>query len=193
MLSALQNVLNVYGNGSVINLHNVFFSLLVLLFSVASYAQTEEEKNIIPVSGAESLTQSHNMASRIVADKVTKNGSPVTNLSQVFLGLLFVIGLIFAMAWVLKRVSQGSFSGAQYIKLISSMPLGTRERIALIEVGGKQILLGITSAQINTLHTFDETVVDNESNQELSEFGKKMKNIMSNSRVKGDKPKNDIP
>ena len=121
MLSALQNVLSVYGNSSVINLHNVFFSLLVLLFSVASYAQTEEEKNIIPVSGAESLTQSHNMASRIVADKVTKNGSPVTNLSQVFLGLLFVIGLIFAMAWVLKRVSQGSFSGAQYIKLISSV------------------------------------------------------------------------
>lgn len=158
-----------------------------------NYAQAPEEEKVIAVSSAESLNQSSNpnIAGQIVADKAAKNGSPTTNLTQVFLGLVFVVALIFAMAWLLKRVTYGSFSGGQHIKLMASMPLGTRERIALIEIGGKQILLGITSAQINTLHAFDEAVVDDVSSHELSEFGKKIKSIMSHSGIKSDQQKND--
>jgi Cu(I)/Ag(I) efflux system membrane fusion protein len=35
----------------------------------------------------------------------------------------------------------------------------TRERIALVDVGGKQILIGVTPQAIRTLHVFDEPVV----------------------------------
>ena len=34
------------------------------------------------------------------------------------------------------------------------------ERIALVDVGGQQILLGITPSSIRTLHVFDEPVVE---------------------------------
>ena len=41
-------------------------------------------------------------------------------LTQLVLGLLLVLGLIFALAWVLRRVQQGGARQGQVIELISS-------------------------------------------------------------------------
>jgi len=55
------------------------------------------------------------------------------HLVDVTLALMGIIGLIFAISWFVKRFSQGAFSANAHIKVISAMPLGTRERIVLIE------------------------------------------------------------
>lgn len=117
-----------------------------------------------------------------VADQSNKAEAVVSNsqhLTQVFVALLLIIGLIFALAWLLKKLGNGSLVGNAHIKLVANMPLGTRERIALIEVGGKQMLLGITAQQISHLHTFDEEVVDTGKLPENSEFGRKIKEIIA--------------
>lgn len=103
---------------------------------------------------------------------------------QVLLGLLFVIGLVFALAWLLKRVGQGSLVGSRQMKIVASLPLGTRERLALVEVGGQHILLGITPTSINTLHVFDEPVDLDSSGEEGSDFANKLKDILSKGTVK---------
>lgn len=105
--------------------------------------------------------------------------SSTQHLTQVFVTLLLVVGLIFALAWLLKKLGNGSLVANSHIKLVANMPLGTRERIALIEVGGKQMLLGITAQQINHLHTFDDAVVDSGKSAENSEFGQKLKDIIA--------------
>ena len=45
-------------------------------------------------------------------------------LGQLLLGLLLVIGLIFLLAWLLRRVQQLKPRGGQVIKLLSSQALG---------------------------------------------------------------------
>lgn len=100
------------------------------------------------------------------------------HLMNVTLALLGVIGLIFAISWFVKRFSHGTFSANTHIKIISAMPLGTRERIVLIDAGGQQLLLGITSTNINTLHVF-ETPIDVDSKEDSqSDFSRKLMSIL---------------
>ena len=74
-------------------------------------------------------------------------------------GLLAVLALIFGCAWIVRRMGGMTGGTTRAIKVVSVMPMGTRERIALIEVGGAQILVGVTPSTIRTLHVFDEPVV----------------------------------
>lgn len=82
-------------------------------------------------------------------------------LAQLGLGLLVVVGLIFLLGYVMRRVGPLAPQGGQHIRLISSYPLGPRDRLALVEVGGQQLLLGISPGRITTLHVLDEPVADN--------------------------------
>jgi flagellar protein FliO/FliZ len=75
------------------------------------------------------------------------------------LGVLAVIAIIFGCAWIVRRMSGMTGGNTRAMKVVSVMPMGTRERVALIDVGGKQILIGVTPQAIRTLHVFDEPVV----------------------------------
>lgn len=109
------------------------------------------------------------------------NATPIgggRHLLSVITALFGIVVLIFAIAWFVKRFGQGGFTQNQHIKIIAAMPLGTRERIVLIEVGGQQLLLGITAAAINTLHVFDEPVVMSEREAGTSDFSRKLMTIL---------------
>jgi|SRR5690554_162846 len=75
-------------------------------------------------------------------------------------GLLAVIAVIYGCAWIIRRMNGMTGMNNNAIKVVSVMAIGARERIALIEVGGQQILLGITPSAIRTLQVFEEPVVD---------------------------------
>ena len=82
-------------------------------------------------------------------------------LAQLGMGLLVVVGLIFLLGYLMRRVGPLAPQGGQHIRLISSYPLGPRDRLALVEVGGQQLLLGISPGRITTLHVLDEPVAEN--------------------------------
>lgn len=112
---------------------------------------------------------------------VTQTAAPIgsgRHLVNVTLALMGIIGLIFALSWFVKRFNQGSFSANAHIKILSAMPLGTRERIVLIEAGGQQLLLGITSTNINTLHVFEKPVVVDSNEGGQSDFSRKLMSIL---------------
>jgi flagellar protein FliO/FliZ len=71
--------------------------------------------------------------------------SPVTvgSVGQLSLSLIVVVGLIFALAWALKRFRIAGPRGRGDIVVIDQLALGPRERIALIRVGEAQVLVGI--------------------------------------------------
>ncbi len=88
-----------------------------------------------------------------IAQETTE--SPMTgHLLQTTLGLLFVLGLLFALVWVLKRAGiTGNQKRGGFYKIIATSSLGPREKIVLAEVGDTWLVLGITSHSINTLHS----------------------------------------
>ncbi|MDH5571596.1 MAG: flagellar biosynthetic protein FliO [Gammaproteobacteria bacterium] len=83
----------------------------------------------------------------------------VNNYSQMMFGLLFVVGMIFAMAWLLRRMGRFQNAAGTGMKLLGGVSLGQRERALLIQVGETQILLGVAPGNVNTLHVFDKPVV----------------------------------
>lgn len=85
--------------------------------------------------------------------------STAGSLAQVTLSLLFVLAAVFAAAWVVRRLKGFGKFGANLIEVVADAPLGTKERAVLIQVGGQQLLLGVTANQVNLLHVLAEPVV----------------------------------
>jgi len=99
-------------------------------------------------------------------------------LIQVTLSLFAVLAVIYAVAWLIKRNRGVQGLSGLPMKTLAVLPMGVKEKIVLIEVGGKQILLGMTAHNINALATFDEPVlVIKEKNSKG--FADRLKEIMS--------------
>jgi flagellar protein FliO/FliZ len=72
-------------------------------------------------------------------------------LAQLTLGLVIVLALAVGLSWLLRRYALPR-GGA--IRVLGGLPLGSRERLLLVEVDEARLLLGITPSQIQTLHVF---------------------------------------
>lgn len=79
-------------------------------------------------------------------------------LFKLLFGLLLVVGLIFLLAWLLRRVQALNPRGNQAIRVISTQALGARERLVLVQVGKEQVLLGLSAGRITPLHVLEEPV-----------------------------------
>lgn len=74
-----------------------------------------------------------------------------------FLMLIGVIALIPVTLWILKRLQTARAGIHQNLELISQMPVGQRERVAIIRVNDRHLAVGITSQQITLLADLDST------------------------------------
>ena len=99
-------------------------------------------------------------------------------LMQLLFGLLLVIGLIFALAWVMRRVQQFGPRSGQAIKLVASQALGPRDRLLLVQVGGEQILLGISAGRITPLHVLKEPVLLHDAEPAAPEFAQRLMELL---------------
>lgn len=102
----------------------------------------------------------------------------IGQLAQLGMGLIIVVGLIFLLGYLMRRVGPMAPQGCQHIQVISSYPLGPRDRLVLVDVGGQQMLLGISPGRINTLHVFDEPVADADGAAVGGDFARKLQAIL---------------
>ena len=105
---------------------------------------------------------------------------------QLLFGLLLVVGLIFVLAWLMRRVQRGVPGNAQVIELVGSRAIGPRDRLVLVQVGNEQILLGVTPGRITPLHVLNEPVRVPENQPVNSEFAQRLMDLMGN-KVQKDK------
>ena len=101
-------------------------------------------------------------------------------LTQLVFGLLLVLGLIFLLAWLLRRVQQAGAAGkGQVIELIGSRALGPRDRLMLVQVGNEQILLGLSPGTITALHVLKEPVqVPSGTEKATPEFAQRLMELL---------------
>ena len=71
---------------------------------------------------------------------------------QFALGLAVVLGLIVAAGWFMKRFHIGP-SAAGTVKVVAGASVGQRERVVVVEVGDKWLVLGVAPGRVNALHT----------------------------------------
>lgn len=101
-------------------------------------------------------------------------------LTQLVFGLLLVLGLIFFLAWLLRRVQQAGPAGkGQVIEIIGSRALGPRDRLMLVQVGNEQILLGLSPGTITALHVLKEPVhVPSATEKSTPEFAQRLMELL---------------
>lgn len=78
-----------------------------------------------------------------------------SSLGSSLFAFIAVIAMIPVALWLLKRSQTGIQSAQAHLKTVAVLPMGTRERIALVEVDGKWILVGVTAQSIQTLSVLD--------------------------------------
>ncbi|RMM46126.1 hypothetical protein ALQ77_01004 [Pseudomonas corrugata] len=100
-------------------------------------------------------------------------------LTQLVLGLLLVLGVIFLLAWLLRRVQQAGPTGkGQVIDIVGSRALGPRDRLVLVQVGNEQILLGLSPGTITALHVLKEPVQVPATDQATPEFAQRLMELL---------------
>lgn len=113
----------------------------------------------------------------------TRTSDTLSTLVSLGLGLLAVIAIIYGCAWLIRRMTGMTGMNNSAIKVVSVMALGARERIAVVDVAGQQLLLGITPSTIRTLHVFDEPVVSVGGSAPSGEFARKLQSLMSKTQA----------
>ena len=81
-------------------------------------------------------------------------GDLAGSIGQMAFGLGVVVAVLMACLWLLKRLGapRGSARG---MKVLGAAPVGPRERVVLVEVAGKVLVLGVAPGRVNTLHSVD--------------------------------------
>lgn len=105
-----------------------------------------------------------------------------SSLMQVSGALAVIILLILLAGWLAKRFGFSAKSGlSKEVKLRSSVSLGTRERIVVVEVEDVRLVLGVTASQITHLHTLPPAPVETAATPTppAAEFQNLMKNLLS--------------
>lgn len=121
----------------------------------------------------------------------TGKGPTITNpvgfgdFLQMLLGLLVVLGIIFAMAWVIKRMGNVPVRMQGAIKVLAGMPVGQRERVVLVQVGDQQLLLGVAPGQIRTLHVLPTPITVGDSTTSMSgqSFAERLQAMMKSRQL----------
>lgn len=106
-------------------------------------------------------------------------GSLGGQLAQMVFGLLLVVGLIFFLAWLLRRMQGTAPKGGQVIEIVGSRAIGPRDRLLLVQVGKEQILIGHSPGSIEALHVMAEPVeVPASARQAAPEFAQRLLELM---------------
>ncbi len=84
------------------------------------------------------------------AQSVPSELSPALGFLQALLVLAFVIALVFATGWVMRRIMPQS-GGRGGLRVISSIAVGTRERVVVVRCQDQILTLGVAPGRVNLL------------------------------------------
>ncbi len=98
------------------------------------------------------------------------------SLGKIAISLAAVLLLVVVLGWIFKKLTM-RLPGSQHIKVICSVPLGQRERLLVVEIQGKQRVIGVTPQSINMLfeleNSLPETKLASDFHTQLQSFLKK--------------------
>ncbi|MFP6844184.1 MAG: flagellar biosynthetic protein FliO [Thalassolituus sp.] len=140
-------------------------TLLIAFFMLLTFSLNAEESTAIVDENSAELPSTVGNNEQLTTQKPAETVktqpmlavNPMASAGKVALFLVVIVGLILLLAWLVNKTKAGQFSQSNsQIRLLATLPLGLKEKIAVIEVGDQQIVVGITPQQITTLATLTE-------------------------------------
>lgn len=75
---------------------------------------------------------------------------------QMIVGLTIVLGILIGGAMLVRRLGNFPAVVDSPLKVITSMSLSPRDRLVVVQVGDKQLLLGLSPGRIQNLHVLEQ-------------------------------------
>ena len=76
--------------------------------------------------------------------------SPTGGVLKMVLGLAVVLAVMALLTWVLKRMMPGAGGNKQSVaRVVGGVSVGSRERVVVVEVAGRWIVVGVAAGQVN--------------------------------------------
>ena len=79
-----------------------------------------------------------------------RQSANLPGLGQIVISLALVLGAIVVLALLYKKL-QLKMPGSKHFKVVATLPIGQKERILVIEIQGKQRVIGVTPHSVNFL------------------------------------------
>lgn len=77
--------------------------------------------------------------------------SPTGGVFKMVLGLAVVLAVMALITWILKRMVPGVGSRQSVIRVVGGVSVGSRERVVVLEIAGRWIVVGVASGQVSRL------------------------------------------
>ncbi|ODS22998.1 flagellar biosynthetic protein FliO [Candidatus Endobugula sertula] len=126
----------------------VFYYILIgllLLFSVYVNAENRPSSSIVESTHVQYTLPNH-----------------ATSLIEVFLSLIFVVILIFLLAWFIKRAGYSGVHINSSMKIKSCLPLSTKEKILIVEIGDEQMVIAVAPGFVGLIKSLEKPIDFNE-------------------------------
>lgn len=89
------------------------------------------------------------------------------HIPQVALALALIVALVLGLGFVIKRLNHGGMRQGGDIKVVASTYLGPKERVLLLEVNDRHVLVGVNPNCIQALTEFPATAAFQQTLQEV--------------------------
>ncbi len=135
----------------------------LLMFSFVSFAQetaqttAQEKAGQTPAAAAQQAPGQDKVQAAPEAAPTEVGKHVGTNMDSMsfILSFLMILALIFVCAMLLKKFQPG-LQQQNGLKVITSLSLGAKERVVVVQAGEQQLLLGVTAHQITLLDSLEE-------------------------------------
>ena len=77
--------------------------------------------------------------------------SPSGGVLKMVLGLAIVLAVMALITWLLKRMMPGVGSKQSVVRIVGGVSVGSRERIVVVEVAGRWLVVGVAPGQVNRI------------------------------------------
>lgn len=81
----------------------------------------------------------------------------VGNVAQVALALAFIVVLVIGLGFAMRRINGARLRSGGDIEVVASTFLGPKERIVLLKVQDRRVLVGISAQSMTALGEFPDT------------------------------------
>jgi len=94
------------------------------------------------------------------------------------ISMLVVVAAILVLGWFYSRSRLASTGASDVINIVATRALGPKERLLVVEVAEQQLLIGMTSTTVQTLHVFEQPIRVDDSAPANSGFGARLRSAL---------------
>lgn len=85
--------------------------------------------------------------------------SPTGGVLKMVLGLAIVLAVMALITWIIKRMMPGAANKQSIVRVVGGVSVGSRERVVVLEVAGRWIVIGVAPGKISRLANLDVAAI----------------------------------